>query len=86
LALAKDRFGARITDFRWISREGGALNECADGGRIKRLSASPMSALKRITDSTRTSRHVRKMPTADVIKEAANCGGLTFSKAVSGLC
>jgi hypothetical protein len=41
LALAKDRFGARITDFRWISREGGALNECADGGRIKRLSASP---------------------------------------------
>jgi hypothetical protein len=23
---------------------------------------------------------------ADVIKEAANCGGLTFSTAVSGLC
>jgi hypothetical protein len=26
------------------------------------------------------------LPTADVIKEAANCGGLTFSEAVSGLC
>jgi hypothetical protein len=26
------------------------------------------------------------LPTADVIKEASNYGGLTFSKAVSGLC
>jgi hypothetical protein len=26
------------------------------------------------------------MPTADGIKEAANCGGLSFSTAVSGLC
>ncbi len=29
---------------------------------IERRSASPTSALKRITDSTRTSRHVRKVP------------------------
>jgi hypothetical protein len=28
----------------------------------------------------------RFVPTADVIKEAANCGDLTFSKAASGLC
>jgi len=29
---------------------------------------SPMSALKRISDSSRTSRHVRKVPLAEVIR------------------
>ena len=35
---------------------------------------------------TRRAATGMSQPTADVIKEAANCGGLTFSKAASGLC
>jgi hypothetical protein len=44
------------------------------------------SALPRSTDIIPPAWVVRFVPTADVIKEAANCGGLTFSKAASGLC
>jgi hypothetical protein len=43
-----------------------------------------MSAVPPTAARKRTPPEVRVGPTADVIKEATNCGGLT--KAVSGLC
>ena len=55
----------------------------ACGRRIKRLqqaaltlavaALSPMSAIERITDSGRTSHHVRKVPQAEVKRHAISC-------------
>jgi hypothetical protein len=63
-----------------------ALRMSESGQKRKSGPAILTSVLPSTADIRERGGHVRKVPTADVIKEAANCGGLTFSKAVSGLC
>jgi hypothetical protein len=55
--------------------------------RLRRtLSEQISSGVPQKADIARCRQHIANVPTADMIKEAANCGGLTFSMAVSGLC
>jgi hypothetical protein len=50
--------------------EGAAAGRPSGGALIDVRAALPMSALQRITDSSRTSRQVRKVPEADTLGTA----------------
>jgi hypothetical protein len=58
----------------------------SDMGQTEKQSEQISSGVPQKADIARCRQHIANVPTADVKKEAANCGGLTFSTAVSGLC
>jgi hypothetical protein len=65
-AKTTDNLPAKIAGAATGRPCGGAAVDWFGGWRIKRRSASRMSALKRITDLSQTSRYVRKVPRADI--------------------